>query len=128
MAGPGNPAYDQIIRDAMGLNKPMMSDAQENEIYLGDEPERPVFSDKETKQQALWNNYQNALSLYKADPSPARIRTNNAAVDQYETSLDDPKLPQNAMAKRWAGYDKQGTSDADIILKAMAAQQLAGRK
>ena len=120
--------YNQIILDAKGLHKPIMDDAYATAVNQGDEPDRPVFSDKEFPQYLKWDAQDFARQQYDSRPTPASSRAYTDASNAYTQSLNDPNLPVNRQNARMASAQTQGASDADIILKAMMERERLGRR
>jgi|KBSMisStaDraftv2_1062788.scaffolds.fasta_scaffold978834_2 hypothetical protein len=120
--------YNQIVRDAMGLNKPVMSDAYGYNTDTGNEPDRPVFSDKELPQYINWNKQDLAARLFKITPDEAHANALTAARNAYQLSFDDPNLPENRRNARMEIERKQGLTDVDVIEKAMQDRARMGRR
>jgi hypothetical protein len=124
--------YENAMRQALGMDPLTANDVDVEYADVGNEKPVRVFSDKEQKQERLWNIMNSANALVDRFPNPASQRelvpASLAASKNYVESLADPDLPGNRAAARYGVQDTQAGIDANAIARAINNRQQVGRK
>jgi hypothetical protein len=127
-----NDLYENAMRQALGMDPLTANDGTVEFTDVGREKSIPVFSDKELKQELLWDKMNRASNLVDRFPSPAAQRelvpAHLDAMKNYYDSLSDPNLPANQRSARYDVQDTQAGVDANTIARAISNRARLGRK
>jgi hypothetical protein len=124
--------YENAMRQALGMDPLTANDVDVEYADVGNQKPIPVFSDKQQKQERLWDIMNRASALVDRFPNPVAQRelvpAYTAASKNYVESLADPDLPGNRAAARYETQDAQAGVDATAIARAINNRQQLGRK